>query len=256
MPTWRKNLKARNRLRKMKRARGIERLQTHPSMNVPVASREVLKRSIVVYPEIVSGNPLEAAHVVRWLLHRPDFFGDAADFAPDEYLFYFQKAFAQGVQGVNEDAVLRIRWLRDDVYFDRKMGERKGACRMIRKAKWTGFCDIPEDDDAILLDGKTHQEIAEIFNRTERFYCHDPYTMYTFYAALCGCIPIIVPQPGVTFKALRPLEEERWGIAYGPERVDWAQETRHLMIERFSRERARQDEMIENFVCALAKKFG
>lgn len=256
MPRWRRTLKIWNRHRKMKRAKRRDGFQTHPSMNVPVASRTILESAIVVYPEIVPGNPLRARHVVRWLLHRPGFFGDGSSFPADEYLVYFHQAFTEGVHGIDDDAVLRIRWIRDDVYFDRGHSERAGNCRMVRKGKQHGHSAVPINDDAILLDGKSHEEIAAVFNEAKRFYCHDPRTMYLYYAALCGCIPIIVPEPGKTFEDLRPREEERWGIAYGVEGIEWAQDTRALMLNRFSNEQAKQEKMIENFTRNLARKFG
>lgn len=136
IPGWWRKLRIlnqkRRRIRKEKRAE--YNFVTHPSMNVPVASESILRRSIAVYPEIVSGNPLGAPYIVRWLLHRPDFFGAGLDLDLNEIVFYYQKAFKEGVPWVDPDNMLCIRWIRDDVYYDRKLGGRSGSCRMIRKA--------------------------------------------------------------------------------------------------------------------------
>lgn len=47
---------------------------THPGWNTPLWPRRDFDDVIVVYPEIVTGNPLNAARVVRWLLNRPAWF--------------------------------------------------------------------------------------------------------------------------------------------------------------------------------------
>lgn len=259
IPGWWRKLRIlnqkRRRIRKEKRAE--YNFVTHPSMNVPVASESLLRRSIAVYPEVVSGNPLGAPYIVRWLLHRPDFFGAGLDLDLNEIVFYYQKAFKEGVPWVDPDNMLCIRWIRDDVYYDRKLGGRSGSCRMIRKGRKTGAAEIPQGDDAILLDKKSHSEIASVFNATERFYCHDPYTMYTLYAAVCGCIPIVLPQPGLSIEDWRPLEG-RWGVAYGDdaEQIRWALETRHKLLETLDKGRAKDEESVRGFVHKLALRFG
>lgn len=249
VPAWWRAIKRLNQ--EWKRSK----LRTHPSMNVPVAPKNLLRDSIAVYPEIVPGNPFETSCVVRWMLNRKDFF-NTADFGQNELCFYYQPAFSDNRQDIGARDILRIRWLREDVYFNQHQPDRKGACRMVRKGARLDIGDIPDGDDAIPVDGMSHEEIADVFNRTEVFYCHDPRTMYLYYAALCGCIPIIVRQPGVEFNELRPLEKERWGIAYGPECIDWALNTRDRLLERFNREREAETEMLINFVHTVKKRFG
>lgn len=89
--------------------------RTHPSLDTPRAPRRLLREAIAVYPEVVSGNPMKSRHVVRWLLHRPGFFNKNAVFDPDEYTFFYQHAFREGLDRVDPDNVLRVRWIRDDV---------------------------------------------------------------------------------------------------------------------------------------------
>jgi hypothetical protein len=47
------------------------------------------ERVIVVYPEVVSGNPLGAKHVVRYVLNHPGLLGGDTSYNPDELVIYY-----------------------------------------------------------------------------------------------------------------------------------------------------------------------
>jgi hypothetical protein len=231
-------------------------LLTHPSMDVPVAPARLLRKAVAVYPEIVSGNPLGAPHVVRWLLNRPGFFGHPVDFGPNELMFFYQEAFRADLPGIDPDNLLRVRWLRTDIYTDRGLPGRQGACRMIRKGARTGLAAVPENDPAIRLDGKSHSQIADIFNRTDVFYCHDPYTMYCYYAALCGCVPVVLPQPGLNANDWRAAFEMKRGVAYGEEEVNWAAATRADLLADMQAAIATEDSNVLAFAQKVRAAFG
>lgn len=239
----------------LRRIRQIKPFRTHPSMNTPVAPKAILPDSIAVYPEIVSGNPLKAKHVVRWLLHKPGFFRTSITFGSDELTFYYQDAFREGLDWVNSDNLLRLRWVRDDIYYDKGLPERNGACRLIRKGKITS-AEIPKNGDAIIVDGKSHEETAGIFNRCKYLYCHDPYTMYTLYAAICGCIPIVIPQPGLSREKWRATYPFKHGIAYGIEEAQWAADTRNELLKELAEQRLLEKEMLKKFVNKIHERFG
>lgn len=249
IPNWLKAVKEWNH----RRRRG--EFKTHPSMNVPLAKAGLHHKAIVVYPETVVGNPLEARWVVRWLLNSPGAFGIDPEISPEEEVFYYQKAFVGGVDGVSQSNLLQVRWLREDIYSDRGL-TRKGTCRMIRKGNPAGANAIPQVDQSILLDGKSHSEIAEIFNTTEVFYCHDPYTMYAYYAALCGCIPVVIPQIGLSRETWRAGFELKYGVAYGVEEMEWAKETRGQLIADMAEAKKAETQNIKQFLATLKTRFG
>ncbi|MDI3336426.1 hypothetical protein QKW60_08420 [Defluviimonas aestuarii] len=230
------------------------RFKTHPSMDVPVAPKERIGEGIIVYPETVSGNPLGASRVVRWLLNRPGYLGIDSKIASSDEVFFYQKVFAQDIQGIPDTRLLQLRWLREDIYSDLGL-PRSGSCRMIRKGTNTAG-QVPQPDPAILLDGKSHAEIAEVFNRTEIFYCHDPYTMYAYYAALCGCIPVVIPQPNLSAKDWRAGFELKKGVAYGEEEIDWARSTRDDLIADMRAATERENETVIRFLATLKARFG
>jgi len=223
-------------------------------MDVPLAPRNILKKAIVVYPEVVPGNPLGSRHVVRWFLHKPWFINKNAFYGRDELNFYYQPAFADKSLNINPENQLRLRWIRDDVYRDLGLPGREGTCRLIRKGRLSGLGTDPEDG-SILLDNLSHEEKAEVFNRSRIMYSHDPYTMYCFYAALCGCIPVVLPQPGMSREEWQHDEADRYGIAYGEKDIEWAVATRPLLIEKFYREKQEEEEMVVRFLRALAARF-
>ncbi|AMD57188.1 hypothetical protein AWN88_02740 [Agrobacterium tumefaciens] len=233
--------------------------KTNPALNTPLASLSALCRGIVVYPEIVSGNPLGLPRVVRWILYTPRGHGVGEDFAkpnPGEKVFFFQHPFIEHIDWIPRENCLRLQWHRDDIFNDPGPVERTEVCRMIRKGDAMTNSLPAGAEGATMLDGKSNEEIAKVFKRARLFYCHDPYTMYCDYAALCGCLPIVVPPPGLSRTDWRP-EKDRLGIAYGDsaEQLDWATRTRAGLVDRIRDLKRQEDGMLEHFISHLADAF-
>jgi hypothetical protein len=125
-------------------------------------------------------------------------------------------------------------------------GTRQGSCHMMRKG--AGRPLVHDTRDSPCLDGLSHEEIAAEFRRRERFYSYDPFTMYSWYAAICGCIPVVVPLPGVPKLEWIAEEEDRFGIAYGDDDVAWAVATRGKLIARLRDRRSSEDWMVRRFI--------
>ncbi len=254
----RRALRMRKHMRKYMRkySRGLLPFSTHPALDAPLAPLSALRRGIVVYPEIVSGNPLGCARVARWILYTPRGHALGDDFAkptPGEEVFYFQPPFIEHIDWIPRENWLRLQWLRDDIFNAPGPVERTEVCRMIRKGTATADSPPPGAEGATMLDGKSNEEIAEVFKRARLFYCHDPYTMYCDYAALCGCLPIVVPPPGLSRTDWR-TEADRFGIAYGdsPEQLEWAARTRSDLFGRIKDLKRQEAVMLEHFIFRLA----
>ena len=241
-------------LKRWNRRRRRGPFKTHPSLDVPLAPKEIIEQAIVVYPETRSGNPLQSPRVVRWLLHKPGFFGVDAKIGPHEEIFYFQPAYAEGLEGIPNDRSLTMGYFNKDIY--KNLGlPRSGACRMIRKGKNTKHL-IPKTDNAILLDGKSHTEVAHIFSTTEIFYCHDPYTAFLYFAVLCGCIPVVIPQPGLSSEDWRAGIELKNGVAYGEDEIQWARNTSHHLKSDMVAIQDSHDASLLRFLDTVRKTFG
>ena len=241
-------------VKRWNRRRRLGPFKTHPSMDVPLAPKEIIEQAIVVYPETRSGNPLKSPRVVRWLLNKPGFFGVDAQIGPNEEVFYYQEVFAEGFKEISKDRNLTVRWFSKDIYKDLGL-PRLGTCRMIRKGKYSKNT-TPQTDNAILLDGKSHAEIAQIFNTTEIFYCHDPYTTYLYFAVLCGCIPVVVPQHGLSSEDWRAGMDLKHGVAYGEDEIEWARNTSdHLKSDMIATKDSDHDSLLQ-FLHTIRKTFG
>jgi hypothetical protein len=126
---------------------------------------------------------------------------------------------------------------------------------MIRKGQNYENYTNYKPDDSILLDGKSHEEIAHIFNTTEIFYCHDPYTAYLYFAVRCGCVPVVIPQPDLNSTDWRAGIDLKYGVAYGIEEFDWARETSNQLLEDMKKMRSMHQASLLRFVEIVMERF-
>ena len=72
--------------------------------------------------------------------------------------------------------------------------------------------------------------------------------MYSNYAAMCGCISIVVPDPGVDKNKWQPTEDLRLGVAYGFDDIEWAKKTASKVGEFLKNQEMEKNKSIFNFV--------
>lgn len=177
--------------------------------------------SIIVYPEIIVGNPLNAKNVVHWMLcdlgvhSRADIY---KTWQEEDLVFHFSTFNNQYAQ--DSVRILYTTWI--DPKIQNKNLVHEGSCYLFKKASsFHKQIQLIHPPDALLIDNFSNDEIIEIFHRKKYFYCYDPYSFYDVMAALCGCIPIIYPMAGITrnewlkTRAAFSHKESIAGIAYG-----------------------------------------
>lgn len=218
-----------------------------------VSRREIGDDDIVVYPEIVPGNPLGARNVVRWLLYKPGVFHRFAP-GPDE-MFFAVGDFCD-VPQVTGGAARLTAWRVHPAYRDPCETRRRGSCYMLRKGREKAIAH--DLTDSVRLDGKSHDEIAAAFRRAEVFYCYDEMTLYAQYAVLCGCPTVVVPGPffdrHAAYVAARPMA--RYGVSYGTGHLDHARATMHLVRGLLAARVAESRATVESFVALTRSRFG
>ncbi|PFG07914.1 hypothetical protein [Marinobacter sp. LV10MA510-1] len=211
-----------------------------------LASSFDIKDSIVIYPEIVAGNPLGAGRVIRWLLNSPGVINATKEFGQSDLFFYYNKHFNDWKLNPHEERHLKVFELMSSVYQNVNYGERIGQCYMVRKGKNRKL--NYHDCDAEKVDGLSHKELAIFFNSTKYFICYDLYTMYCRYAVMCGCIPIVVPQEGLSKYDWRPEVDLTYGVAYGWEDLKWALDTRKKLLDSLITMDSAGVESVKNFL--------
>ena len=184
---------------------------------------------IVVYPEIVFGNPLGAKNIVRWFLHQPGHRTGKIYYGKGELYFKFNSAiddfYFPGSK--TSDNELKIIHYPLDIYYEPSVSSvRKGTAYCIRKGRNKKI--LHDLNGSINIDGKSHEEIANIFRKVELFISYDVYTAYSVFAVLCGSMSVVVPDENMTIDDWYPNLSDRNGIAYGfsVEEINRAKKTR------------------------------
>lgn len=191
--------------------------------------------TIVIYPETIEGNPLNAKNVVRWMLCDLGVHGNKEIFQTwglDDLVFHYSSF--NPIYGQRPLEMLLTSWM--DPKVKNYNLPRSGSCYLFKKAsRFHQEIQLNHPKDAILIDQCSMEEIIEIFNQKEYFYCYDPYSFYDTIALACGCIPIIYPLANVSrkgwlktrtsYEIILQHQEDVSGIAYGIEGIGYAKET-------------------------------
>ncbi|WP_278742058.1 hypothetical protein [Mitsuokella jalaludinii] len=190
--------------------------------------------TVVIYPEILRGNPLHAKHVVRWLLYHNRFPNDSTWYSDTDLFVAYREQFNDSQ--LNPDGnLLKIFSFDRELYKRTNYGERNGVCYFIRKG--SKRTDLPKHFDGPVLDLLPETEKVRILNKCEKCYLYDTQTFYASIAALCGCHSIVVPEPGKTRKDYLKKDDHSCGVAYGENReeIEYAIQTQEKVADRIDR---------------------
>ncbi len=220
---------------------------------VPIATRQIVDESVVIYPEIVAGNPIRGKKIVRWFLHRPGHHTGKINYGGNELYFFYQDAFNDTDINPYSSNRLTVTY-HHPAYKNLHADNRRGTCVLVRKG--SDRLDHIELRSNMIIDGMSHENVAEIFNGTNYLQSLDLYSMYSVFAAMCGCTPVIEPKPGVSKEQWFPREEDRYGLAYGWDDINWAVETRPFLIKKLLQDRQIEDAMTKEFIEKVESFFG
>ena len=182
------------------------------------------KNTVAVYPDIVFGNPLRSKNVVRWLLYYNRFTKYERAYGKNDMFFAYRSIFNDEKRNP-EKRLLCLSYFDLDLYKRTNFGERSGTCYIIRKGKQRS--DLPVSFDGVIIDDLPEEEKVKVFNQSKYCVSYDPQTAYSDLAALCGCISVIVPEPGKTREDYRKQEDKSYGVAFGfaPDEIEYAEKT-------------------------------
>ena len=194
--------------------------------------------TIVIYPEVISDNPLDAKHICRWLLNNPGALKKFDQFVPEGVFYKFNKYYNYPNYGkeipILNTYISKVKTFtppeknitRERIIYSLRTSEEEEEEKLKRypiQKNWE-LMEYKYIDKTIF-----DVEIRKIFRTSKYYISYDHCTYLTVLAALCGCIPIVIPTEKYTneeWKNIFPLQ--RFGVAYGFEDIEHAKQTLHL----------------------------
>jgi hypothetical protein len=148
-------------------------------------------------------------------------------------------------------------WKVNRTYRNENRPDRKGACFIVRK--WGDGPRHPVTDGAIQIDKLSHEAINDIFNRCDTFYSYDDATMYSQYAAVCGCLSVVIPSGDASRDVMLSNHMlGRYGIAYGlgDDKIAHAHATRDKVLDLLLEREAEGERTVDDFILRTRAAFG
>lgn len=182
-------------------------------------------KPIVVYPDVVDGNPLQSSCVVRYLMHYPGFLGGQKTFADDELIFSYTKKIANCVESDEAKKVLFVPICDDSIFYPPKPdSKRSGSC--FYAAKYLSFhkgelLDITKNSLEIRRGkgAQTTAEVADILRKSEYFISYEDTSLITE-AILCECPAVLVKNNHFDGRTLAEFELGLDGCAFSDKKED------------------------------------
>jgi hypothetical protein len=214
-----------------------------------------MSKTVVLYPEIVCGNPLNAAHVARWLLNGVGVLGgDANSWGVRDLVFKYCDYFTAPR---NIDGELRV--LNAEVDFWSEPGDltnRSGECYTVRKGG-AKVRDKHSTDSYSIEHIMDKHSLRNVFRSKEKFVSYDHATFLSVQAAMAGCLSIVIPDGVNSAEIWRSkFPQHRYGLAYGfdESEIEHAHSTQHLVKEHIRKLEQDSIATIENFIKVCRKR--
>ena len=200
-----------------------------------------IDNTIVIYPEIINGNPRNAKYIIRWLLadinvKNKDIY---KSWNKTDLVYFYNRDqffidFPEKVNSIYKQ--LTIIYLNPNIINYNNL-TRNEYCYTFRKSYYHESISYIHPADSYELKKDVSQEkCIEIFNNYKYFICYDPLTFLPIIAILCGCISILYPLKNVD-KLLWLKRSPFWdylhqnninnfpGLAYGLDDIEYAKNT-------------------------------
>ena len=220
--------------------------EVNPDLNTPTVTEDVVRRHlqagrepIVVYPEIVSGNPRRAKSVVRYVLNVPGLIGGDKTFADTELIY----AYGQNLLPPNAPPgnVLFFPSVDSSLFNNRDnpLDTQRQGILVYPGRHLNALKEHPELAHGTLITSTwpaSRAELAALMRRSEMLYCFES-TAIALEAVLCGCPAVVLPSPLFDGNAISSAELGREGMAFSdaPEEIDYARRTVGQMQATYQR---------------------
>jgi len=209
-------------------------------------------RHIVIYPEVMLGNPLGAKNVVRWLLFTTN---NDSTWASSDLVFKWCELYTNPRTELVRGELCVLTFEEDLNTFKDLSLPRSGQCYIVRKGSYKEQ-DKHDPSARLITSDETKEELQRIFNEHEEFISYDFSTYYSVMAALTGCRSIVIPEESIDKESWRrnaPMYS--YGIAYGFDDLEHAEKTKLLLREYLYSLQKTHDASILKFIETCTQEF-
>ena len=242
-----------------------QQIVTNPGYATPVLPEwKSVNDGYVIYPEAISGNPLNATNVIRWILFYPGAIGgpQANEYSKDEII----ACYSIGVcKEFNRSFHLNLLKLTDYglsyVHEIPKVRRREGILIHHKKSHWNSSEHDFDLHQGKLLDNNVGKyERMKLFSSFKVFITTDIATFFSVEAAMAGCLSIIVPADGISryewIHTSYGKNDLKYGIAYGKKDIPHALNTMSYVVPNLIKENGKQKANLRKFFANLPPVYG
>ena len=209
------------------RSQIIKSAKTPKTLNAPLTTPKRVEkdlksgRAVMIYPEVVSGNPLGAKHVVRWVLNQPGLLGGGRLFHPDEKVFSYSRVYLHSINNPVKGILYLPTIDRALFYPPEANTERNTIAFYVGKSSYkAGYFDPKAATEITRTYPDSRVKLADLLRRCRLLYCFDNSTILVYEAAMCGCPVVIIPDGTHSSWEYEQLELGTFGISWGPENLE------------------------------------
>ena len=168
---------------------------------------------VVVYPEVIHGNPLHAKQVVRWVMNRPGVLGGDRVYDGHEHVITYSDMFTNSIRN-HVEGKLYLPTIDETIFFDdgRPVSQRTLECYYTGKAGYKpGFVNS-ENLFKITRTYPARAELGKLFRASRTLYSFDNTTILVHEALMCGCRVVLIPDGTQTRETLARNELGMTGV--------------------------------------------
>lgn len=165
----------------------------------------------VIYPEVISGNPLGIPNVARYLLNNAGKLAGDKVFPETDELFAFSQLFNDF--NLPEERILWCPAIETDIFYDFKKERTEPVFYVGKGGKTSDFTNgMFEITKPFCMD---QSALAQRLNTATVLYTYDNITGMSDIARLCGCPVVIIPNGEYTKEQYSKHELGLEGISWG-----------------------------------------
>lgn len=223
-------------------------------LHAPIVSRAIASAAVVagaaaIYPETISGNPLNAKTVVRWVMNKPGWIGGDKIYSPSEHIFYYAEGYRRAIQNKIAGKLFLPTLDESLFYHDGTSAQQRNLeCFYVGKSVYKAGNFDKDKTFEITRQSPSRSELGKLLRASRVLYCFDNSTALTYEAVMCGCAVVIIPD------GTQKREDYEFG-ELGIDGIAWGlQEYRNLapnpekMINRYQQLKNEFEIQLDHFI--------